>query len=41
MVTRSDKRYVFRVTEPYSRDVNIRNMGSDRSLSRMINVKCE
>jgi len=41
MVSRSDKRDVFRVTEPYSRGVNIIKMGSDRSLSRMIKIKCE
>lgn len=41
MVTRNDKRDVFRVTEPYSLDVNIRKMGSDPSLSRMVKIKCE
>jgi hypothetical protein len=41
MVTRSGNRDVFRVTEPYSRDVDIRKMGSDRSLSIMIKIQCE
>jgi hypothetical protein len=41
MVSRSDKRDVFRVTQPYSRGVNIIKMGSDRSLIRMIKIKCE
>jgi hypothetical protein len=41
MVSRSDKREVFRVTEPYLRGVNIRKIGSDMSVSRMLKIKCE